>query len=146
MKTISAGTRVAKGYYFNTHSWTLHPVERDGDILRGGGHDSYVAVPAPIAFAAAPLMGAAFLMFLPLVGFIEVARAAVEPVSRLLGRSATEIAATLQPGLRPGEAHLAGKPADEKAEAAKADAGKDEPAAADDLGKLEKDIADRRSR
>ncbi len=145
MKTISAGTRVAKGYYFNTHSWTLHPIERDGDILVGGGKDAYVAIPAPLAFAAAPLMGAAFLMFLPVEGFIEAARAAAKPVARILGRSATEIAATMQPGLATGEAHLAGKPADEKAGGAKAEAAAGAQGA-EELGNLEKEIADRRSK
>ncbi|MGZ6079058.1 MAG: hypothetical protein ACXWK6_14795 [Myxococcaceae bacterium] len=139
MTTISAGTRVERGYYFNTKTWMLQNVAQDGEMLPGASQEKYLVVPVLLALVVAPLMGAAFLMFLPFVGIALTAQAAFRPVARLFGRSATELAATLQPGLQPGEAHLTGKPADEKAGAETA-----EPAAEDETAKLEREIADRR--
>ena len=138
MTTICAGTRVMRGYYFSTKSWTLQNVAEDGALLPGARDEKYVEVPLLAAFVVAPLMGAMFLMFLPLVGFALTAQAVAAPVARMFRRSATEVAATLQPGWQPGEAHLAGRRAEEKG------AEGQEPAAADDLSKLEQEISDRR--
>ena len=108
MTTIEAGTRVNKGYYFSATTWSLEPVVRDGEALPGKLGERYLRVPLLAAFALAPIMGAVFLMFLPFIGFYLAAHAAVRPVTRLFGRSATEIAATIQPGWKPGEAYLTG--------------------------------------
>ncbi len=108
MKTIEAGTRVSRGYYFSANTWTLTPVAADGECLPGHGGEKYVPVPLPVAFAVAPLMGALFLMFLPVIGFYLTARAAVRQVVRLFHHSATEVAATVAPAWAPGQAHLAG--------------------------------------
>ena len=109
MTTIAAGTQVRKGYYFSMKSWTLQPVPAEGAALPGAAGEEYVRVPLLLAFAVAPVMGAAFLMFLPFVGFFLAGTAAVRPVSRVFRRSASELAATVQPGWAPGEAHLAGR-------------------------------------
>ncbi len=108
MKTIEAGTRVSRGYYFSANTWTLTPVAADGECLPGHGGEKYLPVPLPVAFAVAPLMGALFLMFLPVIGFYLTARAAVRPVVGVFQRSATEVAATVAPSWVAGEAHLAG--------------------------------------
>lgn len=139
MKTIEAGTRVNKGYYFSATTWSLHPVPRDGEQLPGTPGERYVHVPILAAFVLAPAMGAAFLMFLPVIGFYLAGHAAVRPVARLFSRSATEIAATMQPGWQPGEAHLTGH---------RQEAGAAEPKGAaegDGLSELEKEIGARRA-
>ncbi len=138
MTTFEAGSRVKKGYYFSARSWTLQPVSRDGEALAGKSGERFVRVPLLLAFAVAPLMGAAFLMFLPLIGFLLAAHAAVRPVVRLFSRSATEIAATMQPGWVPGEAHLAGKRGDHEA-------GEQAPPADAELASLEKEIEEKRN-
>ena len=112
MTTICAGTRAMRGYYFNTRSWTLQSVAEDGGMLPGGSEERYLHVPLLLAFLVAPLMGAAFLMFLPFAGFILTGQAALGPVSRFFGLSASEVAATLVPGWQPGEAHLTGRRAE----------------------------------
>jgi len=109
MTFIEAGTRVKKGYYFSARSWMLQPVPRDGEPLPGKAGEKYLYIPLLLAFAITPLMGAAFLMFLPLIGFYLALHAAVRPVVRIFTSSATEIAATMQPGWQPGEAHLTGQ-------------------------------------
>jgi hypothetical protein len=112
MTMIEAGTRVKKGYYFSANSWSLQPMPTDGEQLPGARGEKFLHVPLLAAFVLAPLMGAAFLMFLPFIGFYLAAHAAVRPVARLFTHSAKEIAATMQPGWQPGEAHLTGKRAE----------------------------------
>ena len=138
MTMIQAGTRVASGYYFSGRSWTLRPMQRDGDELPGQPGEKYLRVPLPLAFALAPLMGAAFLMFLPVIGFYLAGHAAIRPVARIFTSSATEIAATVQGDWQPGEAHLTGKRALQREAPA---AGADE----DPLTELEREITALRS-
>ncbi len=137
-RTIEAGTRVGKGYYFSSRSWTLTPVGGEGETLPGEPGEKYVPVPLPVAFAVAPLMGALFLMFLPVIGFYLTARAVARPVVHVFHRSATEVAATVAPSWAPVEAHLAGEPP--KAQAARGGTARDER-----LDALQKEIDARRS-
>lgn len=123
MTKIASGTRVEKGYYFNLNTWSLLPVAADGAALPGGAGERYLRVPLLLAFAVAPLMGAAFLMFLPFVGFYLALSAALRPVLRTFRSSAEEVAATMQPGWAPGEAHLTGRWPEGGREPAKAPAG-----------------------
>jgi hypothetical protein len=138
MTTIDAGTRVRKGYYFSAKSWTLHPMPRDGEALPGEVGERYVHVPLLVAFVLAPIMGAAFLMFLPFVGFYLAISAALRPVTRGFRRSAAEVAATMTPGWAPGEAHLTGKRAEGAAVEEKG------PPAEDALSEVEREVAKRR--
>lgn len=145
MNFIAGGTRVEKGHYFSARSWTLTPVASDGALLPGASEERYLKVPLVAAFALAPLMGAAFLMFLPLIGFYLAAGAVVRPVARLFQRSATEVAATMSPPWVPGEAHLAGKPPEEGSAAGDASGAPAGEAPRDaHLDELQKDIEARR--
>jgi len=138
MTRLNGGTRVKKGYYFDMRGWAMQPVACDGQPLPGTGADIYFHVPLPLVLVLAPLMGAALVVFLPLIGFFLVGQAALRPLARLLSRSATEMAATVQPGWKPGEAHLTGR------------RGESEPvreerkATEEDLGTLEREIAAKR--
>jgi hypothetical protein len=139
MTTLNAGTRVTKGYYFNMKTWALQPMPTDGEALPGAAGEKFFHVPLLLAFVVAPLMGAAFLMFLPFIGFYLALSAAVKPIGRLVHRSATEIAATVAPTWAPGEAHLTGQR--NEAEGVEE---KGPPAAGSELGKLEAEIEKRR--
>ncbi len=139
MTMIEAGTRVRKGYYFSAKSWSLQPVQSDGEPLPGASGERYLHVPLLAAFALAPLMGAAFLVFLPFIGFYLAIHAALRPVAHLFKKSAAEIAATVQPGWQPGEAHLTGKRAEGEGEGEEKG-----PSADGELAALEKEIAERR--
>ena len=109
MTTISAGSQAKAGYYFNIRSWDVHPVAADGERLPGEAGQSWVAIPTAAALMLAPLLGLAFLMFLPFIGFYLTIEAAVQPVLRIFRHEAGELAATMSPGWQPGEAHLTGK-------------------------------------
>ena len=139
MTKIEAGTRVKKGYYFSAKSWTLHPMPGDGEALPGETGERYVHVPLLLAFVVAPIMGAAFLMFLPFVGFYLALSAALRPIVKVFRSSAEEVAATVQPGWAPGEAHLTGRRAEGEG------SGEKGPPAADRLLEtLSKEIEERR--
>ena len=139
MTKIEAGNRVKKGYYFSAKSWTLQPMPRDGEALPGEAGERYVHIPLLLAFAVAPIMGAAFLMFLPFVGFYLALSAAVRPLVKIFRSSAEEVAATLQPGWAPGEAHLTGRRAEGEGEGQKGP-----PAADPKLDTLTQQIGERR--
>ena len=109
MKTIEAGMRVKSGHYLNLRTWAIHPVAAAGEELPGRMGDKYLAIPTFAALALAPLFGALFLVFLPVVGFWLTAVAASRPAMRLVNLIVTKFAATVEPGWEPGLAHLTGK-------------------------------------
>lgn len=117
MKTLNAGTPVKSGHYFNLTTWMVHGVEADGEKLPGERDEKWVALPLVAAVGAAPLLGAAFLMFMPVIGFVMFARALAQPVVKAFHKSTEELAASMAPMI-PGEAHLTGRADVEKKEGA----------------------------
>lgn len=103
----ASGTAVSSGYYYDARRWAVVPVAHDGDRLPGDAGE-YVRIPTAAALAAAPVLGGLFLVFLPFIGFALLARAAARPVLRRFGASARELAGTVTPGWKPGEAHFTG--------------------------------------
>jgi hypothetical protein len=132
------GTRVESGYYWNPGKWEVEVVPPEGGHLRGTADARYVKVPFPALFVIVPLLGALFLMFLPLIGFGMFGYAIVKRVTGGVRQGATELAATIQPGqFAAGDAYFAGKPGEEKKEGGAA-------APAPEIAKLEKEIAERK--
>lgn len=117
MTKLNAGTPVKSGHYFSLKSWTILPVEHDGELLPGAAGEQWVPMPLAVAVAAAPVLGAGFLMFMPFIGFYLTAKALTRPVVRIFSKSTTELAATMSPGMVPGEAYLTGKAGEKKVEA-----------------------------
>jgi len=110
MTTIERNAAVQSGYYFNPTTFNVALVERDGQRLpdeRG----RYVAIPAIAALALTPVLGALFLVFLPMLGFALCAEAASKNFIALFSGSAGELAVAVAPGWVPGQSHLAGKAA-----------------------------------
>jgi hypothetical protein len=66
------GDRVPAGFYWNAREWEAQVVPREGAVLNGGGETMYVRLPLWALLVLAPLMGAAFAMFLPFIGFAMV--------------------------------------------------------------------------
>ncbi len=137
--TYESGSAVLSGYYLNPSSWSISPVARDGERLPPG-RGRWMKVPAAAALAIVPLLGATFLLFLPLVGFAVTLHAIASLVVNAFHRTATELAGTMSPGWVPGEAHFTGKAAEhagveEKGPSARGDA----------LEELAREIARRRS-
>ncbi|HSN90500.1 MAG TPA: hypothetical protein VLS93_04670 [Anaeromyxobacteraceae bacterium] len=107
-RTYQRGAAVKSGTYVDLEGWAVHAVARDGERLPAG-RGAWRRVPTPVAVGLTPVLGLAFLIFLPVIGFALVARAAAKGIARLFHASATDLAATVSPGWAPGEAHLTGK-------------------------------------
>jgi hypothetical protein len=106
--TYKSGSAVPSGYYLNVSQWAVVPVATDGGALPEGKGE-WRSIPTVAALALVPILGATFLMFLPLIGFAMLFQAAAAPVLRAFRTSAEDLAATVTPGWQPGEAHLTGK-------------------------------------
>ena len=106
--TYESGSAVMSGYYLNTSSWHVEPVASDGARLPAG-RGGWMRVPTAAALLLGPVLGAAFLLFLPLVGFLVVFRVLAAPMVKAFNTSATDLATTVSGAWQPGEAHFTGK-------------------------------------
>lgn len=101
------GTPVKNGFYWNLGKWEMTMVPKQGGILPGGSGDRYLKVPVIALLFIAPLMGAVYAMFLPFIGFAMLFTF-LGKKALAIGRSeAVDVAATMSPDWRPGEAYLA---------------------------------------
>ena len=84
MRETKGGTKVPGGFYFDRKTWEIVPVNGKEGVLPGGTEDHYVKLPTLLMLAGAPLGGAAFVIFLPFVGFAILAETllgrAIKPV------------------------------------------------------------------
>jgi hypothetical protein len=136
MTSYVGGMKVGGGYYWNPRTWELHAVGEAGGTLPGSERAHFARIPFPLLFVVVPILGALFLMFLPVIGFALLAQGIVKRVIGGVKTSAEDLAANVTPGWAPGAAHLTGKPGEEKKEGeAKAHPG---------LEKLEKEIEEKR--
>ena len=108
MTTHTGNEAVKSGYYFNSATWSIEPVAEDGARLPAS-KGTYHSVPTVVALLATPVLGLAFLVFLPFIGFYLTFKAALSPIVQIVHGSAGSMAATMSPGWQPGEAHLTGK-------------------------------------
>ncbi len=127
---------VAGGYYWNPRTWEVNVIAEEGGKLPGDASARFVKVPFPLLFVLVPLMGALFLMALPVIGFGLFAYAIVKKVTGGVKKGAEDLAATMTPGWTPGEAHLTGKPGEEKPAG-----GKESPA----IEKLAKELEEKKN-
>jgi hypothetical protein len=105
------GTAAKNGFYWNLGKWEMTMVPKQGGILPGGASERYLKVPVVALLVVAPLMGAAYAMFLPFIGFAMLFTF-LGKKALAMGRSeAVGVVATMSPDWRPGEAYLAsGRP------------------------------------
>ena len=113
------GMQVGGGYYWNASNWEVEVVPSEGGRLKEPGA-KYVKVPFLALFVIVPLLGATFLMFMPVIGFALFGYAMTKKAASAFTRGATDLAATVQPGqFAAGAAYFTGKP-EEKKEGAEA--------------------------
>ncbi len=112
MANFKGGTQVKAGYYWQPRSWKVEVIPPEGGRLPEAGA-SYLKLPFPLLFVVVPVLGALFLMFMPLIGFALFAQAIVKKVTGGVKQGAADLAATVSPGWQPGEAHFTGKPGEE---------------------------------
>ena len=135
MATFNGNSSVNGGYYLSTKTFAIEVIGNDGGTLPGPASVKYIAVPFPLLFAVVPVIGLAFLMFLPAIGFALFGKALVMRVTGQVAEGASSLAATISPDLATGAAYMTGHKEDEKA------AGKVTP----EIEKLEKEISEKRS-
>lgn len=70
MASYKGGDTVKRGFYASLKRWTIEMIEPEAGTLAGEADEQYVRVPVPVMLVAAPFMGAAFVIFLPLIGFV----------------------------------------------------------------------------
>jgi hypothetical protein len=61
-------------------------------------------------FLLAPIVGLLFVVLLPFIGLAMLVQAVARALTRRAREGARDLAATVAPGWRPGEAHLTGRP------------------------------------
>jgi hypothetical protein len=74
MKRWLGGTRVPAGFYWRPAGWEMVTLSGRGGVLPGERSERYLRVPVLAMLVLAPAMGAALVMFLPLIGFAMAGR------------------------------------------------------------------------
>jgi hypothetical protein len=133
MKTQNGNAKVKSGYYLSTNSFGIEVIGEDGGTLPGPVTTHYVSVPFPLLFAVIPVVGFAFLMFLPFVGFALLGYAIIQKVTGQLAKGADALAATVAPTQATGAAYFAGREGEKKNEQV-----------SPEIEKLEQEVAEKR--
>jgi hypothetical protein len=110
--TAYTGTQdVEPGLYLNVRTFRLTTVERLGP-LPGTENDKFRRVPMLLMLAAAPLVGLAYVIFLPLIGFVAVGALAGGKVVQFAAVAADHAGRARRPAWAPMLAFLSrSKPA-----------------------------------
>ena len=82
-KETRGGNKVDGGFYLNRKTWDLVTVNGKKGVLPGKANELYLKVPTLAMLAAAPLLGATLVIFLPFVGFALFAAAGRRKVAGL---------------------------------------------------------------
>lgn len=107
MEKRIGGTAAKNGFYWNLAKWEMTMVPRQGGILPGDAGQRYLKVPILALLVVAPLMGAVYAMFLPFIGFAMLFTFLGRKAFAIGRSGAADVAATMAPDWRPGEAYLA---------------------------------------
>ncbi|MGE3277789.1 MAG: hypothetical protein AB7O67_21960 [Vicinamibacterales bacterium] len=75
LRTYTAGDEVKGGFYLNRDEWTMRVAPAEGETLPGEPGTRYIALPTLAVLVAAPVLSLAFVIFLPLIGLVLMARA-----------------------------------------------------------------------
>jgi len=70
LNNYKGGDEVKAGFYYSAKRWTIELVEKKGGVLSGAPDEKYTRLPVAVMLVVAPLLGATFVIFLPLIGFL----------------------------------------------------------------------------
>lgn len=93
------GTQQARmGFYWNRARWEIVTIPKGGGTLPGGDDVRYIRFPLPLVILLGPLVGLAYVVFLPLIGFALffgfVARKLLAAARKAVGSRLMEAEAT----------------------------------------------------
>lgn len=97
--------KVRPGIYFNLRQLAFCSMEDEG-TLPGTPEDVYRSVPAIALLIVGPLVGLAYVIFLPLIGFVMLARIVFGKLLTLSGEALNALARVLEPAWQPARAFL----------------------------------------
>ncbi|MBL8143314.1 MAG: hypothetical protein JNM38_19515 [Acidobacteria bacterium] len=117
MARHQGGETVGAGFFMNVAEWNVETFSGDGGVLPGGAETVYRQVPTLVLLMAAPLLGAAFAMFLPFIGLALVAQYFAKQAWAFVRDMSHAALVAMSPRMAAGEAYLTG----DKSQAAKAD-------------------------
>jgi hypothetical protein len=104
--TAYTGTQdVEPGLYLNLKTFRLTTLERAG-TLPGSVNDRFGRVPMLLMLAAAPLVGLAYVVFLPFIGFVAVAALVGGKVMQFAAATAEHAGRARRPAWAPLAAFL----------------------------------------
>jgi hypothetical protein len=109
MATYKGGTRVNHGFYWSVQAWDMAMAPAEGCVLPGGTERSYARIPTFLFLLVAPLMGALYVFFLPVVGFALLFKHVALSARTLATDAFMGVAVAVSPHWAPGEAYLAGR-------------------------------------
>jgi len=110
MARYQGGTKAPGGYYWNARHWAITLVPEEGGTLPGRANEHFRSISWVAALLLAPILGGLFVVFLPFIGFAMLGGYAWRRIVGGAREGARDLAATVTPGWRPGEAHLTGRP------------------------------------
>lgn len=106
MKRHYAGQIVEAGFYLNTRTLELTAIGPQGGKLGGPEQSRHVKIPAVLMLALAPLLGALYVIFLPLAGFAMLFRFVGGQAAKEARAVAQGFGALTMPGLRLGAVYF----------------------------------------
>jgi hypothetical protein len=110
--STTSNLKAKGGYYLSTSRWNVEVIPEEGGTLPAG---KFIRVPFPLLFAVVPVIGLAFLMFLPFIGFALMVYTVVRRFTGNVAADAAAFAATIAPEQATGAAHLTGQPGEDQA-------------------------------
>ena len=96
---------VRPGIYFNLRQLAFCSMEDEG-TLPGTSEDVYRSVPAIALLIVGPLVGLAYVIFLPLIGFVMLARILAGKLLALSSEAVNALGRVLEPAWQPARAFL----------------------------------------
>lgn len=109
MTTYNGGAAVTFGYYFNRGTCELAAIPKEGGVLPGDSDSRFSRVPVVVLLVAAPILGAMYAIFLPLIGFMLVLQHLGRFAARTAGRASATVLEAVAPAWLPGHAYFADK-------------------------------------
>lgn len=119
MARYTGGMAVGNGFYWSARAWDMAMVPAEGGLLPGAADRHYTRVPTFLFLVMAPVMGALYVVFLPLAGFVLLAGYAARGLKRLAVDAFMHVAVVVSPHWAPGEAYLASRRNEKAVKAAK---------------------------
>ena len=90
LKTRNGGTKAPGGLYWHFGNWEIKALDGKEVTLPGSSEERYVRIPTVALLVLGPVMGLAFAMFLPFIGFALLATQLVRKAAHLVVKHAPE--------------------------------------------------------